>query len=95
MEPLLIIPVILAFFLTLITMPSWIKRAKKGGLKGRDINKYEKPEVAECGGVIVIGGFIIGVLSYVAIKTFVLNTNTTTVEILALISSIAIISFIG
>ncbi|OGJ15887.1 hypothetical protein A3K73_01855 [Candidatus Pacearchaeota archaeon RBG_13_36_9] len=95
MEPLLIIPVILAFFLTLITLPSWIKRAKKGGLKGRDINKYEKPEVAECGGVIVIGGFIIGVLSYVAIKTFVLNTNTTTVEILALISSIALISFTG
>ena len=95
MEPLLIIPIILSFFVTLIIMPSWIKRLKKGGLQGKDINKYDQPLVAESGGVIVIGGFVLGVLSYIAIKTFVLDTNTTTTEIFAILISIMIITFIG
>lgn len=95
MEPLLFIPVILSFFVTMLIMPSWIKRVKKGGLQGKDINKYNKPLVAECGGVIAIGGFVLGVLAYIAIKTFVLGTNDTTTEIFALLSSVAIVTFIG
>ncbi len=95
MEPLLIIPVILSFFVTLITMPSWIRRAKKGDIQGKDINKYNKPLVAESGGVIAVGGFILGILAYVAIKTFVLKINETTTEIFALLSSIMIVAFIG
>jgi UDP-N-acetylglucosamine--dolichyl-phosphate N-acetylglucosaminephosphotransferase len=97
MEPLLIIPVILSFFVTLIAMPSWIKRAKKGGLQGKDINKFDKPLVAESGGVIVMGGFIIGILSYVAIKTFkpIPDGFDATVQIFALLSSIMIVAFVG
>jgi UDP-N-acetylglucosamine--dolichyl-phosphate N-acetylglucosaminephosphotransferase len=95
MQPLLLIPVILSFFVTLIAIPSWVKRAKKGGLQGKDINKYNKPLVAEGGGVIVVGGFILGVLSYVAIRTFILKIDTTTTEIFALVSSVTIVAFIG
>lgn len=95
MEPLLFIPIILSFFITLLILPSWIKRVRKAGLKGKDMNKYDKPEVAEIGGVVVITGFIIGVLSYIALKTFYFQSRENLIEIFALVSSIVMISFIG
>ncbi len=95
MEILLLIPIILSFFITFLIIPAWIKRAKKAGLVGRDMNKYKKTKVAEAGGVAVIAGFIISVLSYIAIKTFYLNSLENLIEIFSLISSVMIISFVG
>ncbi len=95
MKPLLLIPIILSFFITLLALPSWIRRAKKAGLEGKDMNKYKKPKVAEAGGVVVIAGFIIGVLSYIAIKTFYFHSTKDLIEIFSLVSSIMIVSFIG
>ena len=51
--------------------------------------------VAEAGGVVVVAGFIIGVLSYIALKTFYFRQFTGTVELFVLISVILIVSFIG
>ncbi|HDD72560.1 MAG TPA: glycosyl transferase family 4, partial [Candidatus Aenigmarchaeota archaeon] len=42
---------IIAFIVTFLAMPWWIKKAKSTGLVGKDMNKYDKPEVAETGGV--------------------------------------------
>ena len=96
MESLLFIPIILSFFITLISLPSWIRKAKQIGLIWEDMNKYDKPKnVAGSGGIVVIMAFIFGVLSYVAIKTFILDANTTTVKIFALLITILIASFIG
>lgn len=95
MDIILIIPIILSFIFTLVTMPYWIKRAMNSGLTGKDMNKSKKPEVAEAGGTIMITGFIIGVLSYVAIKTFYFKSTENLIEIFSLISSTMILSFIG
>jgi UDP-N-acetylglucosamine--dolichyl-phosphate N-acetylglucosaminephosphotransferase len=96
MEPLLFIPIMLSFFVTLLALPSWIKKAKKIGLVWEDMNKYTHPKnVAGSGGIIVVMGFVLGVLCYIAIKTFVLQTNVTTVEIFALLTTILIVSFVG
>ena len=96
MEYILLIPVLVSFLLILAMMPFWIRKAKVMGLIGRDINKYSKPEVAEGGGIIVLAGFIIGVLIYVAIKTFVFQqTNNINLEIFVLISSVLMVGFIG
>jgi UDP-N-acetylglucosamine--dolichyl-phosphate N-acetylglucosaminephosphotransferase len=95
MEPLLIAPLILSFFITLLFLPSWIKRAKMAGLTGKNMNKYEKAEIAEGGGITVITGFLAGILFYIALKTFYFNSTGNLIEIFALISSIMIISFIG
>lgn len=96
MEPLLFIPIILSFFITFLAMPSWIKKAKKTGFIWEDMNKYGHPKnVAGGGGLIVIMGFVLGVLSYIAIKTFVLGTNITTVEIFALLATILMASLIA
>jgi len=94
-EPLLIIPIITAFLITFFAIPAWIKRAKKAGLEGKDMNKHEKPDVAEAGGVVVMLGFVIAVCVYIAMKTFYFKTSENLAEIFALISSLIIISFIG
>jgi UDP-N-acetylglucosamine--dolichyl-phosphate N-acetylglucosaminephosphotransferase len=95
MEPLLFIPIILSFFITFIELPSWIKRAKRAGLVGKNMNKYEKTEIAEAGGITVITGLLVGILFYIALKTFYFRSTGNLIEIFALISSIVIISFIG
>lgn len=95
MEPLLGIPIILSFFTTLITMPYWIKKAKKIGLVWEDMNKTSKPKISGSGGVVVIMGFTLGVLSYIAIKTFILKTNITTVQIFAVLTTVLIASLVA
>lgn len=94
-ELFLAIPIFLAFFITLFSVPIWIRRAKGVGLSGKDMNKVIKEEVAEAGGVAVIMGFIIGILSYIAIKTFYFNSKDNIIEILASFSVILIMAFIG
>lgn len=95
MEVLLFLPLILSFAITFLVMPSWIRRAKNAGLEGKDINKYEKPRVAEAGGIVVLAGFTLGLLVYIAIITFNFSSTDHLIEILALLTVILILAFIG
>ena len=62
---------------------------------GRNVHRLDKKEIAEAGGIIILFGFTLGILSYVAIKTFVLKTDVTTIEIFTLLSTILIAGIIG
>jgi len=96
MEPLLITSLLLGFFATLFFTPLWIKKAKQIGLIWKDMNKPGQPKnVAGSGGLIVILGFDFGVLSYIAIKTFILKINITTIEIFVLLTTILIAGLVG
>jgi len=95
METILLFPLFIAFLIAVIALPLWIKRARKAGLEGSDMNKYKKHKVAEAGGIIVISSFIIGLLSYIAIRTFYFESVENLIEIFALLSSIIMLSFIG
>ncbi len=95
MEPLLIIPVILSFFITLVSIPYWIRKAKKIGLVWEDMNKHSHPKISGSGGVVVAMGFVLGVLSYIAIKTFVLKTDVTTVHIFAILATVLISALVA
>jgi len=96
MEPFLLLPLILSFFLTLFFTPIWIRKTKNIGLIWEDMNKFGHPKnVAGSGGLIVTLSFVFGVLFYIAIKTFILKTNITTLEIFALLSTILISLLIG
>ena len=59
---ILIIPIFISFAVTIFLIPNWIKKAKEGGIQGRDIQKSYKVEVAEAGGITVLAGFILGSL---------------------------------
>ena len=89
------LPMTASFILIISFLPFWIKRAKNAGLDGKDMNKYDKRRVAEAGGVVVIAGFILGVMLYVAIKTFYFNSQENLIEIFVLLISVIILSFIG
>jgi len=96
MEKILLIAILIGFFSTLFLIPFWIKRAKKIGLVWRDMNKtYEAKKVAGSGGLIVLLGFVLGILSYIAIKTFILKIDITTLDIFTLIMTVLIAGVIG
>ncbi|MBU1103981.1 MAG: glycosyl transferase family 4 [Nanoarchaeota archaeon] len=92
---ILILPILASFFVTLFLIPSWIKRAKKAGLVGKDVNKINGKEIAEAGGVTVVSGFAMGVLIYVSISTFIFKRADNFIEIFSLMSSIFFIAFIA
>jgi len=77
-------------------MPSWIKQAKKYGLVGKDIQKVKKEEVAESGGIIVLLGTSLGILSYVAVSVFVFKEGGgDLIKIFALLSVLLISAMVG
>jgi len=86
---------IISFIVTLIIIPFWIRRTKKAGLVSKDLNKKEKYFASDLGGLCIISGFLVGILSYVAIKIFVYNLETNLTLLLAAISSILIATIIG
>jgi UDP-N-acetylglucosamine--dolichyl-phosphate N-acetylglucosaminephosphotransferase len=95
MKFILFLPVLIGFFLTLFIVPSWISRAKRAGLVGKDIQKNSKKEVAEGGGITVLLGFVLGTLFYIAIRTFYFQDTNFIIEILALLCVIILAGGIG
>jgi len=80
---------------TYLILPFWIKGAHLNGLVGKDMHKKDKRKIAEGGGLIVLGGFAVGVLSYIAINTFFIKSSYILVEIFALLTTILISSLVG
>ena len=78
-------------------MPFWIRKAKTIGLVWEDMNKYGSPKnVAGSGGIIVVLSFVLGVLFYIAVRTFSINfSDGVNLEIFALLSVILILSLVG
>ena len=85
----------ISFFLTLILMPYWIRKAHQIKLVWKDMNKQENRLVAGSGGVIVLGSFIVGVLFFIAYRIFYLHTVDYLVEILSLLVTMTLLGGIG
>jgi len=95
MEPWLLLIILLSFLCTLFVTPLWIKRAHTEKLVGRDMNKLDKREVAEGGGVGVLLGAAIGILLYIAIKTFYFGKGEEMTYIFAILCVLLIAFIIG
>lgn len=54
------IPAFISFLATIILTPYFVRKFKERGIKGRDVHKKGRPEVAEMGGVPILIGFIAG-----------------------------------
>lgn len=94
-EPILLLSFFISFVTTLLLLPYWIKRAKIAGLVGVDLHKLNKPKLAEMGGIIVVFGFLIGVLFYIGIRTFYFDNSDYILKILSILTTILIITVIG
>ncbi len=89
----LTIPPLVSLFVTLFLLPFWIKKAKQIGLLWPDMNKSSNEKVAGSGGIIVVSGFVIGVLVYIAYIVFILRSyNSHLIEILSLLSSVLLLA---
>jgi len=95
MENILFLSVLIGFFTTLLTIPSWIKRAKNAGLVGKDIHKNEETYVVESGGICVLLGFLLGVLSFIAIRTFYFKSVENLIEVFVLLLVVGISAMVG
>src|SRR3989344_4123981 len=97
MEIIFLLSFIISFLVTLIVLPAWIEKSKSRGFLWEDMNKYKHPKnVASSGGVIVVLSFVLGVLYYIAVKTFVIKSyNSEVIEIFALLNVILIFTIIG
>lgn len=87
----------LSFILTIVALPKWIKKCRDTGLVWEDMNKFHKPKnIAASGGIIVVMAFVLSVLSYIAIRTFILkDSDGVTIQILAMLSVVLILAIIG
>ena len=96
-ESILLTTIFISFFCTFLIMPLWIKKAKQIKLIWEDMNKPgQLKNVAGSGGLVVVFGFILGVLLYIAIKTFYFqNDGIVNSYIFALISVILLSSIVG
>src|SRR3989344_6039036 len=96
MEPLLGLSLLVSFLLTIYTLPAWIKKCRQVGLLWEDMNKVDRvKKVAASGGIVVVFAFVLGVLSYIALKTFVIGGAGEIVNIFALLSVILILALVG
>ncbi len=94
-DAVIITALFVSFFSILIVFPYWIKHAKANGFVGKDMHKKEKKEVAESGGVVVLFGISIGVLTYVAGNTFIFGNGKTLIFIFALLTSFILAGIVG
>lgn len=86
---------LVSFLFTVFFIPKWIKKAKEFGLVGKDMNKYDKPEVAEAGGIVVIFGLLAGILVYIFLDTFFLKAGTDQTLIFAALITMLLAGFLG
>lgn len=92
----LLIPIVISFFMTFFLLPFWIRKTREIGLVWEDMNKINSGNVSGSGGIIVLFGFVVGVLIFTAGSVFFsANSPETLVKILALTSSVLILSLIG
>jgi len=96
-EVLILLSLAISFFLTFSVLPFWIRKAKGVGLIWEDMNKPGHPKnVAGSGGIVVVLAFVIGVLYYIAVRTFVIkDPNGISLEIFALLSVVLLLTIVG
>jgi len=96
MKSLLVLSIFVSFTLTLLILPKWIKKCRQIGLLWEDMNKFNRPKnVAASGGIVVVMSFVLALLSYVAMRTFIIDGNGINLEIFALLSVILILAIVG
>jgi UDP-N-acetylglucosamine--dolichyl-phosphate N-acetylglucosaminephosphotransferase len=96
-ELLLSLAVVISFLVTYFGLRSWIIKCKKVNLVWEDMNKFGKPKnVAGSGGIVVLIGFLLGALVYVAIRTFLTGRlDIVTLNIFSLLTVITIAGITG
>jgi UDP-N-acetylglucosamine--dolichyl-phosphate N-acetylglucosaminephosphotransferase len=97
MVSLLWISVVISFLVSYIGLLFWIKKCGRVGLLWEDMNKFGKPKnVAASGGIVVVIAFALGILTYIAIRTFIMGqVDEIDVSIFAMLSVVLLLGIVG
>ncbi|MFP4634100.1 MAG: MraY family glycosyltransferase [Candidatus Aenigmatarchaeota archaeon] len=79
-----------SFLVTFFVTPKLIKYLKQAGITGKDMNKKDKPKVAEMGGLAIIVGFCASLLPSIGV-----TRGETLVHLLGILSVTLIVTIIG
>jgi UDP-N-acetylglucosamine--dolichyl-phosphate N-acetylglucosaminephosphotransferase len=90
-----ILPLILSFFVSYYLIKKWIPIAHREGYIGKDMNKYNKPEVAEIGGLYAIISIIFGILLYIGLKVYILKTTEDLIEVFSILTLLSLTTILG
>jgi len=94
----MIVPILIfliSFISTLLAMPWLIRYLRRINLLVKDQNKKDKPLIPISGGLVVMGGIFLGLMTYICIRTFVFNDTNLLLYFFAAISTILLISVFG
>jgi len=91
----IIISVVFSFAITYLLVPKLKAFLEDAGLVGTDVQKKDKPKVAEMGGPAVIFGTIAGLFLFIWMNTFLYGQSTNLIELLAAVTTFLIAGFIG
>lgn len=86
---------IFSFILTYVSAPVMIRKLTRRGIVGKDMNKYEKPEIAEMGGISPMLGFSLGIITAIFISTYLGYLKLNLAILLASFLTIFLVGFIG
>lgn len=89
-----LIVAIISSLVTYFLINWWIKAAFNAGIVGKDMNKYEKIEVPEAGGLATVVGTCFGVMISIAYTVYI-EKRTSEVPLLALVSLLLLSGFLG
>ncbi len=83
-----------AFLTSSVFTKLLIPRLKSCGITGKDVNKPNKPEVAEMGGIAIVAGFSAAIMVAVFSKTF-FGFEFNMIHVLAAVITVHAVAFIG
>jgi len=91
----LLVSFIVSFAATNKVMPFWISRMQQRKITGVDVNKFNRPKIAEMGGVVVWLGFSAGIIFAIFCSTYLHSIELNLTFLLAGFTTIAMVGFLG
>jgi UDP-N-acetylglucosamine--dolichyl-phosphate N-acetylglucosaminephosphotransferase len=84
-----------SFIVTFLIAPYFMQFLRAGGIVGMDLHKKGHPKLPTSGGVVVALGVLAGLLIYIGFVTFLDGTPKEITNLLAVISTVLIVMFVG
>ncbi len=84
-----------SFSVTFIITPFIIRRMQLRKITGKDMNKFDKPEVAEMGGISVIFGFSSGIMASIFVASYLELIEIKLSIFFAMFMTVVLVGFIG
>ncbi len=86
---------LVSLIVCLLVLPSYIRKAKQVGITGLDIHKPNAPAIAECGGVILILAYLIGLFFFIPFIGDMSNADELNAEIIGTAATVLLAAFVG